>query len=117
MCVKISRGEEVEAVDAVPTGILRIHPVEDLLGFGFKLLDLLIYKIRVGGLGRAPADASNPPLSLKMLVRSYKDTYLSRKRKVLNPYFRYFFQDPLVSIIWWSQFLVTVVKGTRQLGR
>ena len=41
MCVKICRGEEVKAVDAPPTAVLRIHPVEDLLGFVFKLLDLL----------------------------------------------------------------------------
>ena len=117
MCVKISRGEVVVAEEVPSSGVLRIHPVEDFLGLAFKLLDLFIYSIRVGVLGRAPLDPSNPPMSLKMLARSYKDTYLNRKRKVLNPYFRYFFQDPLVSIIWWSQFFMTVIKGAKQLGR
>jgi biotin carboxylase len=117
MCVKIARGEEVEAVDTLPTEVLRIHPVEDLFGLVFKLLDLFIYRIRVGLLGRTPVDSSNPPMPVKKLMRSYKETYLSRKRKVLNPYFTYFFQDPLVSILWWSQFFITVVKGARQLGR
>jgi biotin carboxylase len=117
MCVMISRGEDVRAVGALPTQVLCIHPVEDLLGFGFKLVDLFLYKVRVGLLGRTPLDASNPPTPLKKLVRSYKDTYLSRKRKVYNPYFKYFFQDPLVSILWWSQFFITVIRGAKNLGR
>lgn len=117
MCVRICRGEEVKAVDDPPTAMLRIHPVEDMLGFVFKLLDLLIYRIRIGLLGRTPVDVNNPPFPVKKLLRLYRKTYLSRKKKVLDPYFTYFFQDPLVSILWWSQFFITLVKGGRQLGR
>jgi biotin carboxylase len=117
MCLKISRDEQVDAIDTLPTRVLRIHPVEDLLGLVFKLLDLCLYRIRIGLLGRTPVDASNPPMPLKKLVRAYKDTYLSRKRKVFNPYFTYCLEDPLVSILWFSQFVITVIKGAKQLGR
>jgi biotin carboxylase len=117
MCVKISRDEQVDAVDTLPTRVLRIHPVEDLLGLVFKLLDLCLYRIRIGLLGRTPIDASNPPMPLKKLISAYKDTYLSRKRKIFNPYFTYCLEDPVVSILWFSQFVITVIKGAKQLGR
>lgn len=117
MCVKIARGEAVEAVQSVPVGLMLIHPIEDLLGLGFKCLDLFIYRFRTGLLRRTPLDPSNPPVALKKLICSYKETYLSGKKKLTNPYFRHFFQDPLVSLIWWSQFFFIAVKAARRLGR
>ena len=117
MCVKITRGEEVTPVESLPPGLMLIHPIEDFAGLVFKLLDLLIYKFRIGLLGRAPLDSSNPPIALKELFHSYKETYLSGKNRLSNPYFKHFFHDPVVSILWWSQFFLTATKAARRLGR
>jgi len=117
MCLEIARGGEVEAVENCPVGTMLLDPIEDLLGLGFNILDLLTYKIRIGVLGKAPMDPSNPPTPLKELIQSYKDDYLNGKKKVFNPYFKYFFQDPLVSILWWFQFSALVLRGAKQLGR
>jgi len=113
----IARGEEIDEVKDYPVGIMLIDPLEDMLGLGFKVLDLVIYKFRICLLRKTPIDPLNPPLSLKELIHSYKHTYFDGKKKVFNPYFRYFFQDPLVSILWWLQFFNLVLKARNQLGR
>jgi biotin carboxylase len=117
MCLKIAKGEEVEAVKNYPLGVLLIQPVEDLMGLAFKLLDLLVYKIRLKVLNKSPVDATNPPIPLRRLLQSYKQTYYDGKNKIYNPYFKYFFQDPLVSLMWWCQFFGLVLRARRQLGR
>ena len=117
MCIKIARGEEIEAVKDLPVGTVLLDPIEDMLGLGFRLLDLLIYKFRIGIQKKAPVDPLNPPMTLRELIRSYKQTYLGSKKKVCNPYFRYFFQDPLVSLVWWLASFMQVIKATKQLGQ
>jgi hypothetical protein len=117
MCLKIAQGEEVPAVKDYPAGTMLLSPVEDLLGLGFQLLDLLIYKFRIGIQGNAPIDPLNPPMALKEITQSYRHTYLNGKRKIFDPYFRYFFQDPSVSILWWFQFSISVLGAASQLGR
>jgi predicted ATP-grasp superfamily ATP-dependent carboligase len=117
MCLKVAKGEEVEAVKNYPVGTMLLRPVEDIMGFGFKLLDLLIYKFRIGIKGKIPLDPLNPPMSLRELIQSYKQTYLGGKKKVFNPYFRYFFQDPLVSVIWWFQSFAFVFGARNELGK
>ncbi len=117
MCLKIAKGEEIEAVKEYPVGTMLLDPVEDILGLGFRVLDFLIYKFRMGVQGKTPIDSLNPPMALKELIHSYKQTYLNGRKKIFNPYFRYFFQDPLVSIIWHLQFLTLVVRATKHLGR
>jgi biotin carboxylase len=117
MCLNIARGQTVEPKTAYHQGILFVDPLEDMAGLGFRLLDLFIYKLRVGVRGELPIDPLNPPMSIKELFLSYKETYLSGKKKVFNHYFTYFFQDPLPSILWWSQCLNNLVKARNQLGR
>jgi hypothetical protein len=117
ICLKIAKGEEVEAVEDYPAGTLFIHPVEDLLGLGVKLLDLLVYKFRVNVLGRMPIDPLNHPLSVEELMRSYKKTYFNRKKKVYDFYFTSCFSDPLVSIIWWLQTVPALWRVTKELGK
>jgi biotin carboxylase len=117
MCVKIARGEEVEAVKDYPIGIVLIDPIGTILGLGFNLLDLLIYRFRTGTQGKSPIDSSNPPMALKELIQHSKLTYFNDKKKILSPYFKYFFQDPLVSILWYLQFLMSALRCTNQLGR
>jgi D-aspartate ligase len=117
MCLKIARGEKVEAMQEYPLRVMLFDPVEDFLGVGIKLLDLLIYKLRTGIQKKAPLDRSNSPMTVKELVQSYKQTYFNVKKKIFNPYFTYFFQDPLVSILWWFQFSTVALRALKQLGR
>ncbi|MGB7950156.1 MAG: ATP-grasp domain-containing protein [Candidatus Binatia bacterium] len=117
MCIKIAKGEEVEAVKDYPAGTLFIHPVEDLLGLGVKLADLVVYKFRINLQGRKPIDPLNPPPGVKELMRSYKETYFNRKNKVYDFYFASSFSDPLVSIVWWLQTLPALWRVTKELGK
>jgi biotin carboxylase len=117
MCVKIARGEEVQAVKDYPLGTMLLDPIEDMLGLGFTLLDLLVYKFRIGIRAETPVDPSNPPMALKELLQSYKETYFNGKKKLFNPYFTYFFQDSLVSTLWWCQFATLVLRSAKQLGK
>jgi predicted ATP-grasp superfamily ATP-dependent carboligase len=117
MCLKIARGQAVEPTMDNRSGILFIDPVEDLMELGFRVLDLFIYWFRTGVRGKTAMDPLNPRSSVKELIRSYKETYLSSKKKVFNHYFTYFFDDPLPSILWWCQFMGILVKATSRLGR
>jgi hypothetical protein len=85
--------------------------------FGLKLIDLLVYKFRINVQGRSPIDPLNPPLSIGELMRSYKETYFNRKKKLYNFYFTYFFNDSLVSMFWWIQTVTAVWRAARELGR
>lgn len=117
ICLKIARGEEVRAIRGYPPGILFLDPVEDMMGLGIRLLDLLIYRVRVGVQKHAPLDSFNAPMALKGLLRSYWQTYFTGKKKLFNPYFRYFFRDPLVSILWWVQVFIVAMRAAREVGR
>ena len=117
ICVKIARGEEVNAVKDYPVGIVLIDPIGTILGFGFNLLDLLIYKFRTGTQRKSPIDSSNPPMALKELIQYCQQTYFNDKKKILSPYFKYFFRDPLVSILCYLQFFMSALRCANQLGR
>jgi biotin carboxylase len=117
MCVKIAQGEEVEAMKQYPVGVRLLDPVGTVLGLVFNLLDLLIYRFRIGIQGKAPLDSSNPPMALKELIQHCKRTYFNGEKKIFSPYFKYFFQDPLVSILWYLQFFMSALKAANQLGR
>lgn len=116
MCLKIARAEEVDTVKDYPVGIMLLDPIEDMLGLGYKLLDLAVYKCRIRVQGMVPIDPLNAPMNLKELFQSYRQSYFGGKKIVFNPYFRYFLQDPLVSILWWFQFCSSVIRAGRQLG-
>ena len=117
MCLRIAREEEVKAVKDYPVGTILLDPMEDTLGLAFLILDFLVYKFRTGLQEKTAIDPLNPPMALRELIQSYKQTYFNGKPKVFNPYFRYFFQDPLVSILWWVQFSTIVLRAIKQLGR
>jgi predicted ATP-grasp superfamily ATP-dependent carboligase len=117
ICLRIARGEEVETIKEYPVGILFLDPIEDFLGLAIRFLDRLVYKFRVGVQKKAPMDPFNPPMAIKELVDSYRQTHLNGKRKFFNPYFRYFFRDPLVSVLWWLQYSTLVLRAAKELGR
>jgi biotin carboxylase len=117
ICLKIARGEEVNGINDYPVGTILLDPIEDLLGLGVRLLDLMVYKFRIGVQKKAPIDPFNPPMTLKELIQSYLQSYFTRKKKAFNPYFTYFLQDPVVSVLWWLQFSMLMMRGVKQLGR
>lgn len=117
MCLEIAKGEEVEPVKDYPLGTMLLSPIEDMLGLCFRLVDLLFYRSRVGILRKTPVSSLNPPMALSELFQSYRRTYFNGKKRVFNPYFRYFFQDPLVSFLWWGQYLTLVLRAAKELGR
>jgi biotin carboxylase len=117
ICLNIARGREVDAIKNYPKGTMLLEPVEEAIGVMVGLLDLLIYKFRTRLLGKSPIDPSNTPASLKAVLQSYRECYFNGKKKVFNPYFRYFSQDPLVSILWWLAYLRYVARISRHLGR
>jgi hypothetical protein len=77
----------------------------------------LIYRLRVS-LGRESAvHPGNAPMTLRELLQSYGRKYFSRKKRLFGPYFRYFFQDPAVSLLWWLQLLNLAVRAAKKIGR
>jgi biotin carboxylase len=117
MCLRIARGEPVEPAATYPTGVLFVSPVEDAQLALFQLADLVLYKGR-SLLGASPAlDPMSPPPSLRSLAQSFRRTYFTRRRRVWDPYFRHFFEDPITSTLWWLQFSTWLAGAWRQLGR
>jgi len=117
MCLKIARGEAVGPIEACPVGVVFLSPMEDMLILVFQLLDLIVYKLRTRIMGKAPLDLWNPPQSVKGLFLSFAHAYFGPGPKLVDPYFRYFLQDPMVSILWWFQLSSWILGLTRQLGR
>jgi hypothetical protein len=117
MCLKIARGEAVEPIKDYPVGVLFLNPVEDVLVLGFQFLDLIAYKLKTKILGHAPLEPWNPPPSVHALWRSVAHAYLGSSPKLVDPYCRYFFRDPIASILWWLQLSSWMAGLARQLGR
>ena len=117
MCIRIARGEKVEPVAPYPTGVLFVSPVEDVQLTLLQLADLALYKSRQLMRVAPPLDPMSPPASLRSLAQSFKHTYFTRRRRVWDPYFRHFFNDPVTSTLWWMQFSTWLAGSWRQLGR
>jgi biotin carboxylase len=116
MCLQIARGEEVSSVESYPAGKMFLSPMEDLLSFGFGILDRLMYTLRTRLLRMETLDRLSVPLSLSDLVRSYTRSYFNGRDKVFDPYFKYFFEDPVVSFLWWLRFTHQILNATKHLG-
>jgi biotin carboxylase len=117
MCLQIARGERVEPVAPYPTGVLFVSPVEDVQLTLFQIADLALYKGRTVLRASPPLDPMSPPPSLRSLAHSFRQTYFTRQRRVWDPYFRHFFEDPITSTLWWMQFSTWLAGAWRQLGR
>ena len=117
LCVKIAGGEAVKPVTEYPVGVLFVSPVEDVQLFALQLYDRLWSVLREQFIGRTTLDGSIPSLSFPEQCQSFFGTYRSQKRKVWDPYFRYFFEDPVTSLLWWGQFATWVAGAAKQVGR
>ena len=117
ICIKVAKGEAVESVEDYPAGVLFVSPIEDIQLLGLQLLDLLLYRFRIAVQKSAPVDRFSRPMSIREQIHSFMQTYLSSQKKILDPHFRYFFQDPVVSLLWWLRFSTWMVGTWKQLGR
>lgn len=117
LCVKIARGEAVQPVPDYPLGVLFVSPVEDVQLFGLQLLDRFAQTFRTKVARRPAVDKSLPALSVRDQWRSFASTYRSRQRKLWDPYTRYFFQDPVTSLLWWLQFSSWIAGAVKQVVR
>ena len=117
LCVQIARHEHVTPAHGYPVGVLFVSPVEDVQLLGLQLVDIVVHWVRTT-IGRRPAlDALARPLSLPGQLRAFARTYFSPQRKVWDPYFRYFVQDPITAMLWWGQFATWVLGAWRHVGR
>jgi biotin carboxylase len=117
MCLQIARGLHVAPIEHYPVGTIFLSPIEDVLSFGFGLLDRVIYALKRQSFATASLDPLSVPDSVTELLRSYGQTYFNRKKKVFDPFFTHFVQDPVVSLLWWLQFSHQVMNATKHLGR
>jgi biotin carboxylase len=117
MCIKIAKREPVDAPKEYPEGTLLVCPIEDIQLLTLQLIDLMIYKFRTRVLKNAPVDRFSAPKSMPEQIRSFMRTYLGGQKKVFDPHFRYFFRDPIVSILWWLRFSTWVIGALKHAGR
>jgi hypothetical protein len=117
MCVSLARGEAVPPVAGYPLGVLFVSPLEDVQLFVWQLVDLLLYNLRTRGRPDRVLDPLSEPPRLGEQVRSFLSTYTGQQRRVWDPYFRHFFEDPVTAALWWAQFSTWLAGSWRQLGR
>ena len=119
MILEIARDKKLERLREYPVGAVLVDPVEHSVRFGLALVDLIIYRFRIGLLGKTPIDRKDRPMSLRELVLWIRETYFAGRKKIWSPYTKYFFQDPIVSTIWWLQFITRhwIQNRPRELGR
>ena len=117
MCLRIAQGLDVAPIEDYPVGTMFLSPIEDALTFGSGLLDRCLYMFNARFSANGNLDPLSVPPSLRELLRSYRQTYFSGKRKIFDPYFSHFFHDPAVSLLWWLKFSYQVVSSAKHLGR
>ena len=100
LLVKAARGESIDAVTNVPSGAIVFEPIEALLELPFELLDLLLYRIRTGMLGKAPTDPNNPPYTLSEIGKALVTCYTPGRRKIVSIYAKHLLDDPLACALW-----------------
>jgi biotin carboxylase len=110
MCLKVARGEEVKSVLNYPVAI-HLRPVEDALLLMLQLSSLVISKYQTVVRGKLLFDPFNAPTTFKELVWWYKGIYTNDKEKVFDFTFKDFFQDPVVSVMAWCQFVARVLQS------
>jgi biotin carboxylase len=116
ICLKIARGERIieEAAKNYPVAVY-LHPVEDALVFGLRLLNLLIGQLRTFIRTKASTGFLNPPASLNELIQPYRYAYFGANKKVLDPITKLIFQDPVVPVILWLQHFASVLEAAADL--
>jgi predicted ATP-grasp superfamily ATP-dependent carboligase len=100
LLVNAARGEAVDTATNIPSGAIVFEPIEALLELPFELLDLLLYRIRTGILGRTPTDPDNPPYTLAEIGKAFATCYAPGNRKIISIYAKHLLDDPLACSLW-----------------
>jgi predicted ATP-grasp superfamily ATP-dependent carboligase len=116
ICIKIAKGEPVRAHYQGLNGTVLLDPIEDFIGFGYAVLDRLVYRWREAWSGQGRLDRDNGPMSIKALIDSYLSLYHPGNNKKYCPHFRYVLEDPLVTILWSVSSLRYTMANLRNLG-
>jgi biotin carboxylase len=112
LCVRIERGEPVEALPD-PAGLpVFLSPLEDALAFGASMVDWAGH--RVGAL--RTRELLGPPPSLRDILRGYRDTYRA-PRRFLDWYFKALADDPLAGLTWYASHLIRILRGPKLMPR
>ena len=117
LLLKLAKGESIGTVTHFPQGALVFEPIEDLLDLPFELLDLLLYRIRTGLLGRPPTDPHNPPYTLAELAQSFATNYGARGRKVIGIHARHLLDDPAACALWYYAFTGKLLRMLGSRGK
>ena len=115
MCIQIARDQGVDQV-SFPPGVNFVSPVEDLGLMALQVLDRLAYHWRARVMGGAPLFPDNCPPGFREILRYRFLSFAKSGRRVYDPYVRYFFHDPLVSLLWWAQFSTWLYGQRKDLG-
>ena len=117
LLLQMARGAPIETVTNFPVGAVVFEPLEDLLELPLELLDLCLYRIHTGLLGRAPTDPDNPPYSLAELGRSFLTNYRPGRRKVIGIHTRFLLDDPLPCLLWYYAYAGYLARTIRRRGQ
>jgi biotin carboxylase len=105
LSLKIAEGEEI-GVQTYQPGVKEVCVFDDSLGLAvFVLMKLL---------GKSWYETQDSVPTLRGRIQAYWATYTA-KDKVLDPYFRYFLQTPVVSLAYLGQLLQVVWRNRRNL--
>ncbi len=117
MCLQLARGETLHKTENPPNGAILLEPLDDMFGFGFELLDLVLYRIRTLLFGALPTDKHNPPLTLGSMFKEYLNNYFNERQKIICPHTRYLFSDPLPCLLWYYAFMGYSLRGIKERGK
>jgi predicted ATP-grasp superfamily ATP-dependent carboligase len=110
LTLKVYRDDDVPAVRGYEKGKVFLSPFEDFLALAVYVTNLFSLKV----LRRTPLDPSCKLVEPRDLICGYVSSYLA-ENKAFDYYFRYFFDDPLVSISWWCSILKSTLKNWRAM--
>jgi biotin carboxylase len=117
LCLQIARGDAPPPVPVAEPGLLFVCPVEDLQLFALQIADAIAYAVRSRIAKRPELDETTRPASFRAQLSSFLASYGRRRKRVFDPYFRYFFQDPVAALLWWAEFSRWSLGTVKQVGR
>ena len=98
-CIKTELNEKLPQIDALPSDVLFLDPIQDFTGFVTEFADWLAFNVRTSFLGKKPTDVLNSPPSLCKMLRSYPENYFAKHQKVYHPTFSLMLSDPMPNLM------------------
>ena len=117
MCLQIADGQTCTETAQYPRDVLFVNPVEDVMLLCLQLMDAVAYRFRNQSSGSKAFDRTIAPEPMREIMKSFMSSYRRGQTRVLDPYARHFFQDPLVSLSWWLEFTTWMSGALKKIGR